>query len=218
MDPREFFDEAGRAAIRRAADSAEGRSSGEIVPYVVGRSDNYPEAAWTGASLGALGAAGLAGLVYHFGAIWGAASLAWLVLPAFVGAGLGFLAADRIPALGRRLISADSIERRVRLRAEAAFLEERVFDTRERTGILVMVSLYEHRALVLADAGINAKVAQEEWQAIVDRLVAGIRDGRPAEAMAGAISDCGELLASRKVERRDDDENELSDELRIRDR
>jgi putative membrane protein len=218
MDPRDFFDEAGRAAIRRAADSAEGRSSGEIVPYVVGRSDDYPEAAWTGASLGAIGASGLAGLVYHFGAVWGAASLVWLVLPAFAGAGLGFLAGGRIPAVGRRLISAESIERRVRLRAEAAFLEERVFDTRDRTGILVMVSLHERRALVLADAGINAKVAQEEWQAIVDRLVAGIRQGQPAVAMAAAITECGDLLASRKVERRDDDENELSDELRIHDR
>ena len=81
--------------------------------------------------------------------------------------------------LKRWLIPRASIDRHVALRAEAAFLEEEVFDTRERTGIMLFLALFEHRALVLADEGINEHVDQSEWQEIVDHLVAGIKNGQP---------------------------------------
>ncbi|MCB0216347.1 MAG: hypothetical protein KDH92_06910 [Chloroflexi bacterium] len=218
MDPRRFFGSAEREAIAAAAAAAESQSRGEIVPYVVGRCDEHPEAVWSGAALGALTSVGLAVLAWHDGRIWGAPVELWIGLPALVGAALGGLLALRLPALGRRLIGSASLERRVRLRAEAAFLEEEVFDTRERSGILVMLALYERRALILADSGINAQVAPEEWQTIVDALTFGLRRGRAAEAMVEAIEACGELLETRRVERRADDVDEIPNVLRVRDR
>ena len=107
--------------------------------------------------------------------------------------------------------------RAVRRRAAVAFLEEEVFKTRDRTGVLIFLSLFEHRVVVMGDEGINRAVAVGEWQKIVDGVVAGIREGRPADALVDSIRECGELLDLRGVAIRPDDTDELSDELRKHD-
>jgi putative membrane protein len=214
MDARSFFTPQDIHEIEVAVKAAETRTSGEIVPYVVGRSDDYPEATWKAAALGALLGGLLAALAHEVGHFWGY-SLAWIALPPFAGAAGGILAA-LVPALRRRLVSSAQLADQVERRARTAFLEQEVFKTRERTGILIFLSLLEHRVVVLADSGINAKVEQREWDGIVAALVAGIRAGTPGAALAHAIERCGALLAERQVERRADDRDELDDRLRIR--
>ena len=113
---------------------------------------------------------------------------------------------------------ADVLTRRVRRRAAVAFLDEEVFNTEDRTGILIFLSLFERRVVVLGDAGINSKVGEEEWAAITDAIAAGIHAGRPGEALVEGIGACGRLLARRGVEIQPDDRNELRDDLRRRDR
>jgi putative membrane protein len=100
------------------------------------------------------------------------------------------------------------------MRAAAAFLEAEVFATRDRTGVLIFLALFEHRVVVLADSGIAARVEPGAWKGISDRLAAGIREGRAAAALIEAIGACGRLLAERRVERRPDDVSELPDHLR----
>ncbi len=108
--------------------------------------------------------------------------------------------------------------RRVGRRASVAFLEEEVFKTRERTGILIFVSLFERRVVVLGDEGIHRRVKPGEWEGIVADIVAGIRARRPADALIEAIGRCGALLERRGVELRPDDKDELADGLRTRER
>lgn len=217
MDPHQQFSDADLAAIGQATAAAERRTSGEIVTYVVGRCDPYPELGWVGAAIGALAGAGLASVVHGLGGWWGAGVM-WLTAPTFAGAALGFVLAVRVTAIGRRLVPPDTLAHRARLRAEAAFLQEEVFKTRERTGILLFLALFEHQAVVLGDAGINAAVEPESWQAILDHMVAGMRAGRPAQALREAVEQCGELLDHHAVIRRPDDSDELPDAPRIRDR
>jgi putative membrane protein len=99
-----------------------------------------------------------------------------------------------------------------------AFLEEEIFRTRERTGILIFLSLFEHRVVILGDEGINRRVEKEEWEGIVDDLVSGIRAGETVEGLVEAITRCGELLERRGVAIREDDADELRDHLRSRER
>ncbi len=204
-------------AIREATTAAELRTGGEIVPYIVERVVELDEARWRGATLGALAAALAAGLAHLLGPFWGGFGVWWITLPAVAGAGFGFLIAG-FDAIGRRLIPEDHLERAVTMRAEAAFVEEEVFDTRDRTGILVFLSLFERRAVILADAGINRAVAKDTWQVVVDELVAGIKAGHPAEAMERTVVRCGEVLAEHEVALRPDDTDELHDAPRIRER
>lgn len=218
MDPHRFFSEGDREAVRRATADAETRTSGEIVPVAVGACDDYDEAAWKLAALGALLTALAVGLVHFFGGFWGGSGLLWITLPAAGGGAVGFLGGRWIPALRRAVLSADTIDTRVERRARQAFLEEEVFATRERTGILIFLALFERRVVVLGDSGINRAVDQQEWEGIVARLATGIRSERPGPALVDAIAECGRLLEKHGVEIRPDDVDELADGLRMEER
>jgi len=201
--------------IRNAVKSAEGKTSGEIVPYLVDRSDEYEEAEWRLGSL--LGLAVLAGaLGYHqFSNLWLPIDVAVLVLATAAAFLLGMGLARFIGPVKRFFSGRALIERRVNARAAEAFLAEEVFRTRERTGILIFLSVLEHKVLVLGDAGINAKVEKAEWQDLVDTVTRSITAGDPTGALLKAIGQAGALLARSDVRRRKDDRDELPDDLRI---
>ena len=216
MRAGKFFSPEALLEIERAVEAAEQHTSGEIVPYVVGRSDDYPQAAWKAACAGALIAALAAAAIRAWGGFWGPASAWWLALPPLAGAALGLIAVALLPPLRRALIAGADLEEAVERRAALAFLEQEVFDTAERTGILLFLSLFERRVVVLGDTAINRAVVKEDWEAIVAEVVAGIRAGTPGAALAGAIARCGELLERHRVVRRADDRDELPDYLRIK--
>lgn len=205
-------------AIRAAVAEAEQRTSGEIVPYFVEQSDAYPGALWKGTALGAFAGPLFAEGIYYVGNFWGGLIPLWIALPAAAGGALGFLLTAYIPAVKRWMAGDGLLDLRTRQRAEMAFLEQEVFRTRDRTGILLFLSLFEHRVVVIGDSGINQKVEQSQWDGIVQTVVAGIRAGRPGEALASAIRQCGELLERHGVAIQPDDRNELDNELRRGDR
>jgi putative membrane protein len=66
---------------------------------------------------------------------------------------------------------------------------------KDRSGILIFVSLAERYARIIADDEISARVPQSEWQAAVDALIAHMRDGRIADGFITAINVCGNELA-----------------------
>ncbi|MDH7515565.1 MAG: hypothetical protein QHI48_06810 [Bacteroidota bacterium] len=214
--PEKLFSAEDRARLAEAVREAERATSGEIVPYVVGRSDSYDEAPWrAGTLLGFLVMAILSGA-------WVATDL-WLPYGLVEAAALtaaGYLVGAAMPILFPRsamlFVSPSTVNRRVEERARLAFLEEQVFATRDRTGILIFLSLLEHRVRVIGDNGINAKVRQEEWDGIVDGIIRGMKRGAPAGALHRAIIECGELLSRFGVERKPDDTDELDDTVRIR--
>lgn len=216
MDVARLFSQADLERVRQAAVAAEGHTSGEIVPYVVGRCDGYEGARWKAAALGALLAAASAAVVFQLAGVWGGSPLWWGLLPVAGGAAAGYLAASLSPALSRRLVPAAVIDHRVHQRAAVAFVDEEVFATRDRTGILLFVAVFERRVVVLGDSGIHAKVEPGTWDGIVAGIVAGLAAGRPAEALIEAIGECGRLLERHGVARAADDVNELPDELRLR--
>lgn len=218
MARRSLFTEADLEAVRQATAEAEARTSGEIVPYVVEQVDDHLEARWAAAALGALLFTLAAELVHHLAGLWGPPLGLWLTLPAWIGATAGYLLAAGVPALARLLIPAGILERRVALRADSAFLHEEVFHTRDRTGILIFLALFEHRAVILADTGIHQAVPQEQWQQMAHDLAEGIRAGRAAAALIETIRRSGELLAEHRLDIRPDDINELPDEPRMRER
>lgn len=206
-----------RAAVKKAVTAAEVHTRGEIVPYVVGRSDDYPEAGWRGAAVGALIGATLGAVAHEFVVVWGGTAV-FVTLAAFVGAAAGFLLASRVETITRALVEDVDKDVRTGRRAREAFLEEAVYDTRERTGMLIFMSLFEHRAIVLADEGIHADVPAEEWRAIVDDLAAAAADGRPGDGLVEAVEHCGRLLREHGVDARDYDPNEAPNVLRQSDR
>jgi putative membrane protein len=67
---------------------------------------------------------------------------------------------------------------------------------KDRTGVLIFVSLAERYARIIADQGIAAHVAQSEWQGAIDTLVAHMSGGLIADGFIAAIGVCGKVLES----------------------
>jgi putative membrane protein len=104
-----------------------------------------------------------------------------------------------------------------RARAHRAALEQfvlrRVAHTKNRTGVLIFVSLAERYARILADEGVAQKVHAADWQAAVDALVSHMREGRIAAGFTAAIERCAAVAAVHAPP--DGAANELPDRLYV---
>lgn len=205
--------------IREEIARCEAGTSGEIVPYVVERSDRYEVVLWRAAA--ATGSVFLlvALLVYLFYEGW---SLAWLYTGIGLGTWLsgGFLFGPLLAMFvrpvfllfaGRSLVAG-----RVRNRAQRAFLEEGVFRTAGRTGILIFVSLWEHRIQVLADAGVAERVPTDTWSEVVEAVRVPLKQGRLADGLIDGITACGKVLRKAGLTAEEGDQNELDDAVKFR--
>ena len=127
---------------------------------------------------------------------------------------VGALLTRYLYPLQRLLAGSERLDETVHRRALQAFVEEEVFDTRDRTGILLFVSLREHRIEVVGDTGINQQVEADDWAEVVTRIRRGIQNDNLTEGLVEAIETCGRLLEEKGVDIRPDDENELTDTVR----
>ncbi|EEZ33679.1 Hypothetical protein BROD_2370 [Brucella sp. NF 2653] len=198
------------ARIAEAIREAEAETSGEIYAVLARSSDDYFFAAGFVATCGILIASVFAAFLAHW--YWFDIRLpifGLAVLAAFVSAMvlLWFVPSIRMLLVPRRIRY-----KRAHLNALQQFLARNVHITEQRTGILLFVSMAEHYAEVIADAGINVRVEQEEWNAIVSTLIHHASRAAVGEGFVEAIGQAGKLL-SHHFPAGDDDVNELDDHL-----
>ena len=84
--------------------------------------------------------------------------------------------------------------RNARDRAEAAFARLRVWNTEGNTGVLLYILLAEQAIEIVADRGIAAKVAPQQWRSICAELEQACRDGNHAAGTLVAIASIHALL------------------------
>ncbi len=116
--------------------------------------------------------------------------------------------------MDRLIVSRKLMRKKVNERAIRHFMESGVYNTKDRTGILIFISLLEKRVELLADRGISKKISQEKWNSIMEHIIEGIKTNRFVDHILEAISQCGNLL-SQHFPAHPDDVNELGDELQI---
>jgi putative membrane protein len=219
MKLRNRFSDSDLQRIKDAVKDAESKISGEIVPVIVERSGTYPTAVYKGGLF-------LAGLVFVVMIILDRyviddASHTLYYDPVFIFfiVVIGGLVGALLPTISdnvrRMLVSKKQLDEFTRQRAENAFLEEEVFNTRHRTGIMIFISFFEHEVIVMADRGISKVVDQKEWDKIVAELVSHIRENRFVDGVVAGIKRCGEILLEKGFHKTPDDVNELRDDLRI---
>lgn len=211
-----LFSDTDRERIADAIEKAERATSAEIVPYVVIQSNVYPAARWRGGVLAALvvvaGVTVLRGMSLPTLAPLLSDGIALLVT---LGVGLlAAMAAGTFPPLLRALTPAEEQDRAVSRRALQAFVDEELFDTQDRTGILLFVSLTEHRIKVLADRGIDEKVDDTAWTDVIDHIRQGIEADRLTQGLVNGIERCGSILDEHGLEARPHNEDELENRLR----
>jgi len=186
------------AAIERSVAAFEARTGIEIVAAVERRSDVYPEVPWRafalGAALAALGA--LVGALASPGWTTPGALLAQAATILGVGA-LAALASMLVPGFGRLFIRDGRMQEEVRQRAEVLFLARELFATPGRDAILVLVSRFERRVVVVPDAAWRGRVSTAEWGAVVERMTPLLAGDRIVEAFGAGFDSIAALLAAK---------------------
>jgi len=102
--------------------------------------------------------------------------------------------------------------RRVRRRAILLFKAGAERRTVGRTGILIYLSLGEHRAEIVADEAITSVTTPETWGEAMAALLIEVKAGRPGEGIAAAVALIGEVLATH-FPKSGEDTNEIPDKL-----
>jgi putative membrane protein len=183
--------------------------------YFARKSDNYPGAGWKFAGIIGGSTAFIIGLLSYLWMLSGWFTpmvISILILSLMV---VAYFLAVFVPDLRISLSSAHIVEQRVLTKARDVFLEEEVFKTNDRIGILIYISELEQKVVVLGDSGINSKISKEDWTHIVDTIVLGIKHKQIAQGIVNAVSICQDLLLKHGFTNIEKTENELSDDIRI---
>lgn len=212
------------ARVSAAVSAAEAHTSGEIVTVLADRSDGYSDVAlvWAaGASFAALAALAIApdfylGLAERLTGGW---IVEWTPREIFelaaIVAVLKFAAMLLIQLwqpLKFLLIPGPIRTARVHDRAVRAFRIGAERRTHGRTGVLIYLSMREHRAEILADEAIASQVPPEIWGDAMVALLAEVKAGRLADGMIAAVERVGAVLAEH-FPAGSENPNELPDRL-----
>ncbi|HEX3001670.1 MAG TPA: hypothetical protein VHN82_04795 [Methanoregula sp.] len=201
---RDFFSKAEKEQIKRSVAAAETHTSGEIAVMLVDESDRYREAQVAGA----LAVAGLVSTIIslvldhiaasswsfvpdpHYTSIW-----FWIPATAVLLVPAWYLF-EVFPHLKLALVGRKRVELAVRQRSLLSFYQKGLHRTRNRTGILIFISLLERKVRIMGDRGIHVRIGQEFWNARAGELVRGVREGRALEVLTEVINKCGVELAN----------------------
>ena len=200
------FSDNDRKAISEAIHAAEKKTSGEFVAVVARASDHYIFLPLLWAAIIALltpGALLLSGVPLSHVESYHLQLLIFVVLAAL----LLF-----VPGLHLFLVPRSVKHSRASRLAKAQFYLQGVHMTAEHSGVMLFVSLAERYVEIVADKGIHEKIGEAHWQGIVNKFVERVRDGEVVEGFAGAVTACGEAMATH-YPRSADDTNELPDGL-----
>ncbi len=95
--------------------------------------------------------------------------------------------------------------------AKAAFYDLGISKTRDRTGVLLYLAMAERVAVILEDVGLDTKRTGPAWASAVAIAEVGV-DTNDSASVAKAVIEMGKSLST-LYPRKDDDENELPDEM-----
>lgn len=215
MDIKKRFSPDDLERIKRAVKDAESKISGEIVPVFVEKSSLYTIANYRAALLGAVLVFFLIVLFDRYVPALAVYDPVLIFAIVVLGGLIAGVKANYINLVKRLMLSQSYMDQATRKRAQAAFLEEEVFNTRQRTGIMIFISFFEHEVIVMADKGISKVVDQKEWDSIVRLIIENVKAGKLTDGIVSAIERCGKLLLDKGFVITPDDENELKDDLRL---
>lgn len=182
-----LISESDRSRIAAAIMTAEQHTSGEIVAIITPNSSSYLHVPFLWGALAAL----VVPWPFVLFTWWPIQHIYLLQIAVFAALALILL----WPPLRLALVPRSVRHRRAHRRAVEQFLAQNMHTTAGRTGVLIFVSMAERYAEILADAGIHKRVAESEWQGIVDDLTKAMAEGRPGDGFVAAIEAVGKRLA-----------------------
>lgn len=200
------FDNIDKQRIESSIKMVEEQTNGEVVPIVFKKSDNYPGSHLRSAILfGMLFPIALYLVPIDFG------RPEFYVYTQILGLAFGYLIAFR-PSIKRLFCTFGEMKEEVYQRSVQAFMENGLHLTKENNGVLVAISLMERKIEILADKGINEKVAKGTWKDITKVIAKDLKRGSLNDALVDAIQEVGKHLKEH-FPKTECDTDELSNQL-----
>ncbi len=199
---KRFLSEQERQEVDIRVAEAEKKTGAQIVCAVVERCDAYAELPWKAFALGA----SMAGLAI---VLLGLMRPGWTApsdpLPAVMttlagGASLALLSIWT-PGFGRLLLDGHRVEAEVRQYAESLFLTRELFATRGRTGVLLLVSLFERRVVVLPDTGLASCLSRDNLHKVITGMSGPLASGQVSRALEGGLGALEQDLSASSTDR-----------------
>ncbi len=207
-----FLDAEAETAIRQRVAALERATGVEVVAAIIARADSYPEIPWKafalGVSLAALAAVAAALIEPGWEAAGAMVETTVVVLAAGAAAAL---ATVWIAPWARLFLAQSRRETEVLQYAQAMFLESGLLKTARRNGILLLVSLFEHQVVVVADPNARDRIGATGLDPVVAAVTAQLKQGALKDALLDGLTRLEEALTARGFSARPGDVNEIAD-------
>ncbi len=215
-----IFDDNQRRSVNESVQEAESKTSAEILPVVATSSGRYDRAEdmigfWL-ALIVVLTLAVLLPMRDHAAGSWAGFEwgfkLLWMAIGATIAFIVGIVLATQCWPLRRLFTPQRQMRDDVDRAARAAFFDANAHHTQTSSALLIYLSLYERRAVLLADENVMHAIDQATLDQWCQTLTAGMGKNEPINTLCDLIENIGTHLAT-PLPRADDDINELPDAL-----
>jgi putative membrane protein len=190
-----FLSDHDRGQLDQRIAEVEQRTKTQIVLAVIKRSDTYGELPWKAFALGT----SVAGLLV-FGSdllfqSWTSRSTALIAVAATLSTGAAFaLLTIFLPGFARLFLSGHRAEAEVRQYAESLFLTRELFATDSRTGILLLVSLFERQVVLLPDRGLSDRLSKHAMEDVITSMAPSLKQNEVDRALEEGLERLERIL------------------------
>ncbi len=183
-----YFNDAQAAQINNLVAQFEKRTGAELVAAVIGRCDSYPEIPWKAFAL-TFASASLLYLIYVIARPHWITEMSvqlGMVFVLGIGAAIALLSIVW-PAFARLFLNRHRAETESEQYARSLFLERELFRTHARNGILLLVSIFERKVVIVPDSGIAGKLSNDELESVIAKMAPHLRGGDRLQAFVKGI-------------------------------
>lgn len=210
-----------RERIRQTVRECEAHTSAEFVPIVAEASGRYDRSEDL---IGIAFGIGLLTTVWALlanqlgsGGDWGGLPSGIVLMLLLTALLLGYLAgvvlASRVRWLRRLSVPRTIMAQEVAGRASQLFFDNRIHHTDRETGVVIYVSIFERRAVILADRAAFDVLSQQTINELTEELVNDIREHGIATAICNAVQALTDQLAGDMPPTSEAEKNEIADAL-----
>ena len=98
-------------------------------------------------------------------------------------------------------------------RAAEVFETLKMYQTKDRNGVLFYLAILDHKFAILGDAGINSVVPKDFWESTKEVMASHFRQGKFTQGLIEGIHLAGDQLGAHFPYDKTGDTNELSDDI-----
>jgi putative membrane protein len=190
---------------RRQADAIEARvravesaTGAQVVTAVLRRSDSYPEIVWKAFALAAALAAATVAVVDVLRPDWvGAYAALTNLVPVLLAGAVSALATVVVGGYARLYLRKERAQAEVHQRAHSMFLDRRLTATRDRIGVLLLVSLFERQVVIVPDLGFDGRLSAADWNRVIRAMTPLLAQRDPATALLEGLGALEAVLRER---------------------